>query len=224
MPQNRQNRDVTRRRVMGSLAAGAAAGLMSPAHAAGLLATPIQPRGPFYPVDIPLDHDSDLVQVTGRPGRAKGEIVHLFGRVLDTSGNPLQDAKVEIWQCDSQGRYHHPGDFRGPADPDFQGYGMAIARHDGGWRFRTIKPVPYPGRTPHIHFIVSVPGAPRLTTQMYLKGEPRNRDDHLFNALGDDRAKDSVSVSLKPAPKIAPGVSAGQFDIIVGGVRAITAG
>lgn len=216
--------NVTRRQVIGALVGGAAAGLVLPAKAATLMLTPVQTRGPFYPVDIPLDHDSDLVQVAGRPNAAKGEVLHLFGRVLDTGGRAIPDAKVEIWQCDSSGRYHHPSDFRGPADPDFQGYGTAIARHDGAWRFRTIKPVPYPGRTPHIHFIVSVPGAPRLTTQMYIKGEPRNRDDFLFNSLRGQRAKDSVSVALSPAPKIAPGVLAGQFDIILNGNSATSAG
>ena len=207
----------TRRRIVGALVSGAAMGLATPAGAASLLKTPYQNRGPFYPVEIPLDHDSDLVQITGRAKAAAGEIVHLFGRVLDTSGSPIQDAKVEIWQCDSQGRYHHPGDFRGPADPDFQGYGVAQSRHDGAWRFRTIKPVPYSGRAPHIHFIVSVPGFPRLTTQMYLKGHARNKEDFLYQSLNSDRERDSVTVNFAPAPKIAPGVLAGKFDIVIGG-------
>jgi protocatechuate 3,4-dioxygenase beta subunit len=168
-------------------------------------------------VEIPLDHDSDLVQVSGRPSAAEGDILHLFGRVLDTSGGAIADAKVEIWQCDAQGRYHHPGDFRGPADPNFQGYGRTQSRHDGAWRFRTIKPVSYPGRTPHIHFIVSVPGYPRLTTQMYVQGEPLNKEDSLYQSLGSVRRRESVTVKLSPAPKIAPGVVAGHFDVVIGG-------
>jgi protocatechuate 3,4-dioxygenase beta subunit len=208
---------VTRRRLMGTLMAGATLGLVSSVRAASLIRTPFQNRGPFYPVSIPLDHDSDLVQVAGHAKAAAGEVLHLFGRVLDTSGNPRQDAKVEIWQCDSQGRYHHPSDFRGPADPDFQGYGVTQSQHDGAWRFRTIKPAIYPGRTPHIHFIVSVPGHPRLTTQMYVAGEPGNREDSLYQSLGSDRERDSVTVKLAPAPKIAPGALAGKFDIVIGG-------
>ena len=207
----------TRRRLVTAMAAGAALGLVAPARAASLMETPFQSRGPFYPVKIPFDHDSDLVQVTGHAKTAAGEIVHLFGRVLDTSGGAIQDAKVEIWQCDSQGRYHHPGDFRGPADPNFQGYGVARSRHDGAWRFRTIKPVPYPGRAPHIHFIVSVPGHPRLTTQMYLAGHALNNEDFLYQSFNSDRERDSVTVDLMPAPKIAPGVLAGKFDIVIGG-------
>jgi protocatechuate 3,4-dioxygenase beta subunit len=208
---------LTRRRLLSTVAAGTAVGLVTSTHAASLMKTPFQNRGPFYPVKIPLDHDSDLVRVSGRAQAAAGEIVHLFGRVLDTSGSAIPDAKVEVWQCDSQGRYHHPGDIRGPADPNFQGYGVAQARYDGAWRFRTIKPVPYPGRAPHIHFIVSVPGFPRLTTQMYLAGHPLNKEDFLYQALDSDRERESVTVTLVPAPKIAPGVLAGKFDIVIGG-------
>ena len=207
----------TRRRIIASLGAGTMLGLVSPVRAASLVRTPAQNEGPYYPVSIPLDHDSDLVQVAGRAKTAAGEIVHLFGRVLDTNGSTIADARVEIWQCDSEGRYHHPDDYRGPADPDFQGYGVTETRYDGAWRFRTIKPVPYSGRAPHIHFMVSVPGHPRLTTQMYLKGHPRNRDDHLYRSLGSDRERDSVTVDFVPAPKIAPGVLAGTFDIVIGG-------
>jgi protocatechuate 3,4-dioxygenase beta subunit len=214
---NMHDSTFTRRRLLSSMAAGAAVGLVKPAYAASLMKTPFQNTGPFYPVKIPLDHDSDLVQVTGRAKASAGDIVHLFGRVLDTSGGAIADAKVEIWQCDSQGRYHHPGDPRGPADPDFQGYGVAQSRHDGAWRFRTIKPVPYPGRAPHIHFTVSVPGHTRLTTQMYVAGDPNNKGDFLYQAINSDRERDSVTVALAPAPKIAPGVLAGNFDIVIGG-------
>lgn len=208
---------LTRRSVIGTLLGGVALSASGPALGASLIATPFQTQGPFYPVELPLDHDNDLVQVAGRPSRAAGDVVHLFGRVVDTSGGPIPDAKVEIWQCDSKGRYHHPQDFNGPADPDFQGYGSTLSSHAGAWRFRTIKPEPYPGRTPHIHFIVSVPGRPRLTTQMYLKDHPLNRRDGLFQSLGSQRLQDSVSVKFDPAPKIAPGVQAGNFDIVIGG-------
>jgi len=208
---------ISRRRLVTAMGAGAALGLVSPVRAAGLMETPAQNEGPYYPVKIPLDHDSDLVQVAGRAGIAAGDILHLFGRVVDTSGNPIAEAKVEIWQCDSKGRYHHPDDPGGPADLDFQGYGMAQSRYDGAWRFRTIKPVPYSGRAPHIHFIVSVPGHPRLTTQMYLAGHPRNRDDFLYRSLRNDRERASVTVALAPAPKVAPNVLAGKFDIVIGG-------
>jgi protocatechuate 3,4-dioxygenase beta subunit len=211
------DKPVSRRSLITALAAGATLGLASPIRAAGLMETPAQTKGPFYPVQIPLDHDNDLVQVAGRARQAAGEVVHLFGRVLDTSGNPIADAKVEIWQCDSQGHYHHPDDSSGPADPDFQGYGETESRYDGSWRFRTIKPVPYSSRAPHIHFMVSVPGYPRLTTQMYLKNNPRNKGDFLYRSLKSDRERDSVSVDLQPAPQIAAGALAGKFDIVIGG-------
>jgi len=94
---------------------------------------------------------------------------------------------------------------------------MEESRHDGGWRFRTIKTVPYTGLTPHIHFIVSVPGHARLTTQMYVEGEAQNKADFLYQSLGSDTARKSVTVKLSPAPKIAPGVLARKFDIVIGG-------
>ena len=208
---------VTRRRLVAGLGAGMAFGLATPSGAASLIKTASQNEGPFYPVKIPLDHDSDLIEVAGRAKAAAAEVLHLFGRVLDTSGNAVADAKVEIGQCDSQGRYHHPNDSRGPADPDFQGYGTAESRHDGAWRLRTIKPVPYTSRTPHIHLIVSVPGHARLTTQMYVEGEAQNKADFRYQSLRSDTARESVTIKLSPAPKIAPGVIAGKFDIVIGG-------
>src|SRR6185437_4802826 len=117
---------------------------------AAFAATPRQTAGPFYPRTLPLDSDNDLARVTGHAQDAAGTITHISGRILDLDGEPVADAKVEIWQCDSHGRYHHVYDHnRAPLDPDFQGYGVAVSARDGGYRFRTIRPVPYPGRTPH---------------------------------------------------------------------------
>jgi protocatechuate 3,4-dioxygenase beta subunit len=199
----------TRRRFLAGLAAGMAVGAAGPSSAAALVVTPRQSEGPFYPTDLPLDRDNDLVRVTGRPGTAQGEIVHLFGRVLDEGGRPVRGARVEIWQCDSFGQYHHVGQTGGQTDPDFQGYGATIAGPDGAYRFRTIKPVPYTGRTPHIHFAITGPGIERLTTQMYIAG-------HLYRSIDDARARDSVSVRFAPAPQIAPDAVVGTFDIVLG--------
>ena len=164
-------------------------GLVAPAFAADLVATPRQTPGPFYPSKKPLDADSDLVQVVGRPAQATGEIVHVFGQVMDLDGRLLPGTLVEIWQCDALGRYHHPRD-QGGADPNFQGYGHSTADADGGFHFRTIEPVPYGGRTPHIHFAVTDPKGGRLTTQLYFDGDPFNDGDAWFNpvmALVPDR-------------------------------------
>ena len=206
---------VTRRVLLtGSLAL---AGLATAAPAAAALtATPRQTEGPFYPTRIPLDSDADLVQVAGRPEPATGTVTHVFGRVLREDGRPMAGVRVEIWQCDANGVYHHPRERRTGADPNFQGYGHVTAGDDGGYRFRTIRPVHYPGRTPHIHFAVSGPGMRRLTTQMYIAGEPRNARDFVLNRVQDPQARQSLIVPFEPAPEIEPEALAARFDIVLG--------
>ncbi len=202
-----------RRHLLGAVGSIATLAVM-PAAAATLLPTPRQTEGPFYPLTLPLDADNDLVQVAGRAGRAAGRVLHLGGRVLGRDGRPVPGARIEIWQCDGFGVYHHPGD-RGAADPNFQGFGATIASVDGAWRFRTIEPVAYPGRTPHIHFKIAGPGFAPLTTQMYVAGQPLNERDALYRAL-DPEAQALVSVALSPATEIEPEALAGRFEIVLG--------
>lgn len=179
-----------------------------------LAPTPGQPSGPFYPTVVPSEHDNDLVQVAGAP-EAAGQIVHVIGAVSDVEGAAIAGARVEIWQCDAHGVYHHIGDRRrGAADPGFQGYGLAVTDAGGGFRFRTIHPVPYPGRTPHIHVMVSGAGIHRLVTQLYVAGLPSNARDALFSRLDPD-AQARLLVEFKPAPELEPGALAGRFDIVV---------
>lgn len=151
---------------------------------AATLLTPRQSAGPFYP-DQPLrDDDSDLVHVAGRDDRAMGEITDLRGRLLDRNGNPLAGTRVEIWQCDANGRYRHSRDpGQRPADPAFQGLGHSISDGEGRYGFVTIKPVPYPGRTPHIHVAVYPGGERPFVTQLYVAGEPRNDSDFLYRRI-----------------------------------------
>lgn len=203
---------MTRRALLAG--AGAAVGLK--AAAAALVPTPRQTAGPFYPTELPLDADTDLVAVAGRDSPARGVVTHVFGRVMAEDGRPLARARVEIWQCDALGRYHHPREPRGGADPNFQGYGHMVVGQDGAYRFRTIRPVPYPGRTPHIHFTLSGPGAARLTTQMYVAGEARNATDFILNAIRDPERRARLIVPLRPAPEIEAGALAGRFDIVLG--------
>ena len=207
----------SRRHLM--LSATAIAGLAAmPAAAADLLPTPRQSTGPFYPLTLPLDADNDLIQIAGRPERASGTILHLGGRVLAPDGRPVREARIEIWQCDALGVYHHPRDPRGPADPNFQGFGATAVTADGAYRFRTIEPVPYPGRTPHIHFRILGPGFEPLVTQMYVAGQPLNRQDGLYRRLGERAAL--VTVRLEPAPDLEPQAKSGAkralFDIVLG--------
>jgi protocatechuate 3,4-dioxygenase beta subunit len=207
---------ISRRRLLASGLSLAFLSALEPAAGAGLIPTPWQSAGPFYPQKIPLDSDSDLIRVNGRQRPAAGQVTHIFGRVLDVDGKPVRGARVEIWQCDAFGFYHHPWDRGGRADPNFQGFGRTVAGKDGSYRFRTIKPVPYPGRTPHIHFGISGAGTGVWTTQMYLEGHPLNPGDGLFNRVADPRARQSLLVRLKPGGNIEAGALAGKFDIVLG--------
>lgn len=189
------------------LALGAA-----PAWAA-LVPTPRQTLGPFYPEKPPLDSDNDLVRVDGRDALAAGVITDLTGRVLDRAGQPVDDARIEIWQCDANGRYHHPRAPRKDRDPDFQGFGTFTTGTDGQYRFRTIRPVPYPGRTPHIHFRVVAPGVPELVTQMYIKGHPLNERDWILRRAGEHR--DRLLVEFEPAED-GDAEQRARFDIVLG--------
>ena len=205
----------SRRRILsGGLAAGGSLALSSQLWASDLLRTPRQTSGPFYPARLPLDADNDLVRVGSRTREAEGEVIHLFGRVLDTSGKALPGAQVEIWQCDARGFYHHPQDRGGQADPNFQGYGRMRADGEGRYRFRTIMPVPYPGRTPHIHVQVTLADDKRLVTQMYIKDHPLNADDFLYRRLREE-VRPLVEVAFQPAPSLEPGSAAGTFDLVL---------
>ena len=205
---------VSRRSVLGGALLLAMA---APLRAAGLAPTPRQATGPFYPESLPLDADNDLVQVAGRSGRGAGDILHLSGRVREAMGNAIAGARVEIWQCDGQGRYHHAGDRRGgdAADPDFQGFGRTQTDAEGLYRFRTIVPVPYPGRTPHIHVNVLAPGRAPFVTQIYVRAHPLNARDVLFRRLGAD-AQERVAIDLTPVADIELGARQGVFEIVLG--------
>ena len=193
------------------------AGIESRGALAALLATPAQTPGPFYPKTLPLDADNDLVRIAGHAREAAGTITHLFGRIVDTDGRAIAKARIEIWQCDSRGHYHHvdDGDVR-RLDPDFQGYGKTVSADDGTYRFRTIRPVPYPGRTPHIHVAVTSATGRRLVTQMYVAGEALNDRDPVLSQIRDPAARAAVIVPLAATAQFEPGAIAGTFDIVMG--------
>jgi protocatechuate 3,4-dioxygenase, beta subunit len=205
---------ISRRVLLGSAAAlGGAVAL--PAFAQSrLVPTPPSTEGPFYPRSFPLDADSDLVQVAGRGARARGTIVYLAGTLVTPEGRPISGAEVEIWQCDAGGIYHHVGSASRGADPNFQGYGKAKTAADGAFRFRTIKPVPYPGRTPHIHVIVQGQGLPKLTTQLYNEGEPQNERDFLFRSISRE-ARDGVLMKFRPAPQLEAGALMAESRLVM---------
>jgi protocatechuate 3,4-dioxygenase, beta subunit len=171
-------------------------------------ATPAQTEGPFYPVSIPQDSDFDLLR-NGTVAYTKGQPAWVEGSVTDLQGKPLAGAQVEIWQCDEAGHYHHPGD-GGRADPAFQGFGRVTLGPDGQYRFRTIRPVPYSGRTPHIHVKVKLGARELLTTQLYVAGDSHNERDFLWRNL-DAQARQAVTVPFEAG---ADGLRA-SFPIVV---------
>jgi protocatechuate 3,4-dioxygenase, beta subunit len=186
------------------------------AAGSSLIVTPGQTEGPFYPLSFPADMDADLVRVQGRSTQAMGQVTHVSGRVLDRHGEIVRGAMVEIWQCDARGIYNHPrAPGQGRHDAGFQGYGRTEIDSAGRYAFRTIRPVAYPGRTPHIHFKVHVPGVGRLTTQLYVAGEPQNATDGVLNAIRDRGARESVIVRLGDAGDIEAGALKGTFDIVL---------
>jgi protocatechuate 3,4-dioxygenase, beta subunit len=185
-------------------------------NAVGMVVTPRQTEGPFYPLAWDGDVDNDLVVVTGEAARAQGIVTHIRGRVLGADGAPVAGAKIEIWQCDARGHYRHPGDVTAdPLDAGFQGHGRMASAADGAYRFRTIKPVAYPGRTPHIHFAVTPPNGRPLITQMYVAGDPLNAQDGILMDIRDPRQRAAVLVELEAADRLEQGALVGSFDIVL---------
>ena len=195
----------------------ALAGVMATTPAAvaqTLLTTPRQSAGPFYPETLPLDDDNDLTRITGRDDQAAGQITDLSGRIVDINGRPLTNMRIEIWQCDANGRYRHPREnARRPIDPNFQGHGHNYTNAEGQYRFRTIRPVEYPGRTPHIHVAVFPQGERPFVTQLYVKNEPRNASDFLFQRIPTER-RQLVVAEFKPVSE-SPANLRAEFDIIL---------
>lgn len=206
---------ISRRQMLVGL--GGAVLLASGESLAELLATPAQPLGPFYPDPLPLDQDNDLLRVGDAASQASGTVVHLHGRVIDLRGRPLQGARVEIWQVDANGIYlHSQGGERARRDLNFQGYGRYQTASDGRYRFRTLRPVAYPGRAPHIHFAVTLPGQPRFVTQCYIRGERLNARDGILNAIDDPKRRGRLIVPFVPLAGSTVGEQVARFDIVLG--------
>ena len=160
--------------------------LSAPGIATAAIRTPSGSEGPFYPTAGMrfADSDNDLVKIEGEVKLSGGEIVRLSGRILDAQGNPVPQARIEIWQCDVNGRYLHRADRGGQArDQGFQGFGHDLSDASGRYSFRTIKPVSYPGRTPHIHVKIWHAGREKLTTQLYLPDHADNKRDWLYRNI-----------------------------------------
>jgi protocatechuate 3,4-dioxygenase beta subunit len=185
---------------------------------AQLKPTPLQTLGPFYPADRPLDQDADLTVVKGKPGRAKGELLYVMGRVLDEGGRPVKGARVELWQANAAGRYRHIADTNAaPLDPNFEGYAVLTTDSEGRYQFKTIKPGAYmlsktAWRTPHIHFDVMGKHT-RTITQMYFPGEPLNSKDQIFQHTEDREVL--IAKILPPANDVEPEAKLAVWDIVL---------
>ena len=126
--------------------------------------TPRQTEGPFYTPQSPRRADLREPQMTGRA-------CELSGLVLTRGCRPVEGALVDLWHADDRGEYDNKG---------FRLRGHVFTDAEGRYRFRTIMPGSYPGRTRHFHVKVQAPRRPILTTQFYFPGDPGNRRDGLF--------------------------------------------
>jgi protocatechuate 3,4-dioxygenase beta subunit len=207
----------SRRTFLQRAALGSAALFTVPgAFAEKLVPTASMTEGPFYPDKLPLDTDNDLLIINDGITPAVGEITHLSGRVLNAKGTPLRNAFVEIWQTDNNGSYLHTGSAnRDRLDAHFQGYGRFLTDVQGRYYFRTIKPVSYPGRTPHIHVAVSRNGQRIFTSQILIQGHEHNERDGLYQRIQPDLRK-TVLADFKPVKDSKLGELSARFDMILG--------
>jgi protocatechuate 3,4-dioxygenase, beta subunit len=213
-----------RRRVLTAVGAGALAVMGAPALALAR-GLPAMTDGPFYPSIAyrarSVDWDADLTTVRGRAPdgqplpKARGEHLDLHGVVRDGSGKAVDGAEIEIWQCDAFGSYRHPRGGGDRIDAGFQGFGATRSDGHGGYRFRTIRPVPYPGRTPHIHVKLRHPAFGEVTSQLFVVGEPGNPGDFLYRSLGEGDRQE-VEMRLQRAPAGDTVMWIAERDLLVG--------
>jgi protocatechuate 3,4-dioxygenase beta subunit len=182
--------------------------------------TPDQILGPFYPLSE-LPQTVDLTKVSGRSGRAEGQVLNVMGRVLNLAGEPVSNAKVEVWQANAHGRYTHPSDPNpAPLDPNFEGAAVLTTDSEGRYRFKTIKPAAYPAgpnrmRPAHIHFQVSG-RQDKIVTQMYFDGDPYNDADPFLSSVGRAERKELLVRKLQePSPELEAGSKTVVFDLVL---------
>lgn len=208
----------SRRRFFGKLGLGAALFTVRGAFAEELSrGTAWVEEGPFYPPKLPLDTDNDLIIVNDSITPAVGEVTHLSGRLLDGRGDPIRNATIEIWSTDNSGVYLADRGNQARYDSHFQGFGRFLTSSSGEYYFRTLKPVRYPGRqAPHVHFKVKMKGQREWTTQLFVQGDPGNARDGVYARIGDQAARDSVTVNFASVKDSRIGELAARFDIVLG--------
>ena len=208
---------LTRRQLLMAGSLGAAAWLVPGVFAQELARTPTVTEGPFYPDRLPLDTDNDLIIIGDSTTPAVGEITHLTGHVLTPGGSGLNNLVVEIWQVDGNGAYlHSQTDNAERRDRNFQGFGRFTTNQRGEYRFRTVKPVTYPGRCPHIHFKVKRGDRDLLTSQIFISGHAANARDGIYRAVGGIVERELVSAEWRRMPESRIVEYRVNFDIVLG--------
>jgi protocatechuate 3,4-dioxygenase, beta subunit len=209
-----QPTNANRRHFIAALAAGGLFYTQRGAFAQALTLTPAQTEGPYYPNQLPLDQDNDLLVIGDRTTPALGSVAWLSGRVLGASGSPVRNAVVEIWQADNVGSYiHTQGALGGTRDSNFQGYGKFETSSSGQYLFRTIKPGLYPGRSRHVHCKVTLQGGQSLTTQLYVEGETGN--DSVLSGISNAAQRASVIRPWTAIPNSPVGALAVSWDVVM---------
>jgi protocatechuate 3,4-dioxygenase beta subunit len=143
--------------------------------------------GPYFKPNSP--ERGDFIDA-----KSDGHLITLEGRVLSRSCQPVAHALLDLWHADQNGLYDEDG---------FRYRGHIYSDAQGRYRFHTIEPAVYPGRTRHFHFKVQAPGRSVLTTQLFFPGEPRNQIDGLFRA--------QLLMNISDTPKLM----SAQFDFVV---------
>lgn len=206
-----------RRRLLRSLLLTTGGIITGSIYAEALTLTPRATEGPYYPDHLPLDQDNDLLQIQGKAAQALGTAAEFGGRLLNADGKPVQDATIELWQADNNGCYIHSGGVqRGKErDENFQGYGKIITNAKGEYRFRTIKPGLYTGRTIHWHIAVKQGDKRMLTTQLFIAGVPQNDRDGILRSMGNEAQRLSVIREFQPK-EAGSAELVGTWDIVLG--------
>lgn len=186
--------------------------------------TPSQTIGPFFNLGLICEGDDDMAcKAPGRP-RAQGTPIVVTGQVVDEDGRPVRKALIEVWQADRAGKYDHPDDTMPvQPDPDFKGWARVLTDDDGRYRFRSVRPGPYPNpgydnwmRPPHIHYSIFAAGLmERLITQLFFPGEALNDVDPILNGVEDLAAR--ASLIARELPAGPDGTLNYEFNIVLRG-------
>ncbi len=184
--------------------------------------------GPVFGHDTLGPLDDDMILNFAKDGEPIGQRIIVHGRVLDEDARPVPGALIEVWQANAGGRYRHKKEtYLAPLDPNFGGCGRTISGPDGSYRFRTIKPGPYPWpngpndwRPAHIHFSIFGHGfAQRLITQMYFEGDPLIWMCPIVATIPDKAAIERLIAPLDMANTVPMDARAYKFDIVLRGRR-----